>query len=191
MITVREARPDDADALAAAHIEGWRVGYRGLVPDEYLDAPRFAEQRLDTWRAWTWGDNLPGSQVFVAERAGRVVGFGFCGPARVDPTCDQISAPTGGGVSTTLGEVYAFYVHPDAWGSGAAPALMARCHEYLHDNGYERAVLWVLRDNPRARAFYEKSGWLTTGAESQFAGPQSAGGPLPWSLTEVEYAHQW
>ncbi len=190
MIRVREARPDDADALAAAHIEGWRVGYRGVVPDDYLDDPAFAASRLARWQAWTWGDDLPGAQVFVAELGERVVGFGFCGPARVNPTCDQISSPTGGATSTELGEVYAFYLHPDAWGSGAAPALMARCHEYLRDNGFERAVLWVLRDNPRARAFYEKSGWSATGRESQFTGPQTAGGPLPWALTEVEYARQ-
>ncbi len=55
MISIRVAHPDDADALAAAHIEGWRVGYRGLLPDEFLDAPDFAAQRLERWRLWTLG----------------------------------------------------------------------------------------------------------------------------------------
>ena len=40
---------------------------------------------------------------------------------------------------------------------------MSRCEEFLRDEGFTSAVLWVLRDNPRARAFYEKAGWHFTG----------------------------
>ena len=29
--------------------------------------------------------------------------------------------------------------------------------------GYERATLWVLKTNLRARGFYEKAGWTTDG----------------------------
>jgi hypothetical protein len=41
----------------------------------------------------------------------------------------------------------------------------------------------VLRDNPRARAFYEKVGWIFTGQESTFAPTPSPEQPLP----EVQY----
>lgn len=185
-IEVREARPDDADAIAAAHVEGWRVGYRDLLPDEFLDAPEFAQQRIDRWRMWTWAEGLPGSQMYVPVLNGRVVGFGHCGAERVDPTCDQ--SGTGTATATVLGrgEVYGFYLHPDAWGSGAASALMARCHEYLSDAGYAEAILWVLRDNPRARRFYENAGWSPTGREMLFEGPQTAA-PLVEPLPEIEY----
>jgi hypothetical protein len=27
-------------AVAAVHVRSWQVGYRGLVPDNYLDEPR-------------------------------------------------------------------------------------------------------------------------------------------------------
>ena len=43
---------------------------------------------------------------------------------------------------------------------------MSSCEEFLRDEGFASAVLWVLRDNPRARAFYEKAGWHATGEES-------------------------
>lgn len=185
MITVRVAHPDDAEALAAAHIEGWRVGYRGLMPDEFLDAPEFAAQRLDRWRMWTWRDWAPGSELFVGVDNGRAVGFGHVGAARTQPQCDQAS-PSGTAFSTTTGEVYAFYVHPDAWGSGAAAAIMQRCRQFLQEHGFVDAVLWVLRDNPRARAFYEKTGWTGTGRSTDFAGPSTAAA-LPSPITEVEY----
>jgi len=54
VIEVRDADIDDADAIATAHIDGWRVGYRDVVPDEYLDADEFAASRRDRWRSWTW-----------------------------------------------------------------------------------------------------------------------------------------
>lgn len=191
-IRIREGRPDDADACAAAHIEGWRTGYRGLLPDEFLDSPEFATQRIDRWRTWSWADGLVDAQVFVAEIRNRVVGFGMCGQERAKPVCDQTSAGLPGepiaasAADSARGEVYAFYLHPDAWGSGAAAALMARCHEYLCDMGYTAAVLWVLRDNPRARHFYENAGWSATGNEMMFDGPQTAAN-LPNPLPEIEY----
>jgi GNAT superfamily N-acetyltransferase len=186
MIEVREGTTEDADECAAAHIEGWRTGYRNLLPDAFLDAPEFATQRIERWRAWTWADGLEGAALFVAERHGRVVGFVTCGPERVDPVCDQLGRTDAVAVTNGRGEVYAFYLHPDAWGSGAAAALMARCRQYLADNGFAHAVLWVLRDNPRARRFYERSGWSATGRETMFEGPQTAA-KLTEPLPEVEY----
>lgn len=127
------------------------------------------------WTAWRWIET-PAAQVFVPVIEERVVGFGFVGPERGD----------GPGSNTRRGEVYAFYVHPTAWGSGAAAATMSRCTEFLRDHGFDEAVLWVLRDNPRARRFYEKVGWSTTGEETAWDGPQTAG-KLPEPVVEVRY----
>jgi GNAT superfamily N-acetyltransferase len=185
VIEVRFARVDDAEAIASAHIDGWRVGYRGVVPDEYLDADEFAASRRQRWRDWV--PALRDDQVFVVARQGRVVGFGHVGPERVEPVCDHSgsneSAET---VASGRGEVYALYLHSTAWGSGGAGALISRCEEFLRDRGYDSAVLWVLRDNPRARAFYEKSGWKLTSNESTFS-PNGLAGP---ALAEVQYVTQ-
>ena len=186
MIQVREATPADADAIAAAHIEGWRAGYRHLLPDDYLDAPEFARQRIDRWRAWTWKEGLAGSQVYAAVLHGHVVGFGHCGAERMVPLCDQSGSEEGGGLQQDRGEVYGFYLHPTAWGSGAAAALMDRCHRHLHVAGFRQATLWVLRDNPRARGFYERAGWRVTGREMVFQVRGSATTPAI-ELPEVEY----
>lgn len=186
MIIVRSAVPADADAIAAAHIEGWRVGYRALLPDDYLDAPLFAAQRIERWRAWTWADGLVGSQMFVPEIDGQVVGFAHCGAERMQPVCDQSGTSDEAALRRDRGEVYGFYLHPSAWGSGAATPLMAMCVDHLTGAGFAQAVLWVLRDNPRARAFYEKAGWSPTGREMMFTGPQSVQ-TTAIELPEVEY----
>jgi GNAT superfamily N-acetyltransferase len=184
VIEVREAGIDDADAIATAHIDGWRAGYRGVVPDEYLDAEEFATSRRDRWRAWTW-QSIADSRLFVVAQHERVIGFGHAGPEGAEPHAFG-EAPVSVPVSiapTGRGEIYGFYLHPSAWGSGGAGALMSRCEEFLRDEGYPSAMLWVLRDNPRARAFYEKVGWHDTGAESTFSPSDPPGSALP----RVEY----
>ncbi|MGB8859019.1 MAG: GNAT family N-acetyltransferase [Ilumatobacteraceae bacterium] len=189
MIEVREARPADADACAAAHIQAWRAGYRHLLPDEFLDAPEFASQRLDRWRAWTWSEGVTSPGLFVAEVDDRVIGFGMCGAERAEPVCDQLTAASGTAALAGRGEVYAFYLHPDAWGSGAAAPLIERCQHHLRSAGFHEAVLWVLRDNPRALRFYERSGWMATGRAAMFEGPRTAP-KLSEPLPEIEYLRQ-
>jgi hypothetical protein len=43
-VELRIARPADALAVAKVHVRSWRVGYRDLLPHDYLDALRPEEQ---------------------------------------------------------------------------------------------------------------------------------------------------
>jgi GNAT superfamily N-acetyltransferase len=77
----------------------------------------------------------------------------------------------------TFGEIYAFYVHPDAWGTGVADDLMAAALDALDADGWESALLWLLAENPRARRFYERHGWSFDGEEQIL--------PLPGEPREI------
>jgi GNAT superfamily N-acetyltransferase len=57
----------------------------------------------------------------------------------------------------------ALYVRPAAWGTGVAARLHDRAVEALREAGVERARLWVLEENRRARRFYERRGWVLDG----------------------------
>jgi GNAT superfamily N-acetyltransferase len=57
----------------------------------------------------------------------------------------------------------AIYVRPAAWGSGVAGALHDAAVAELRARGVERARLWVLERNERARRFYEGRGWQPDG----------------------------
>jgi GNAT superfamily N-acetyltransferase len=174
-IVIRTAERHDIPDLIRVHVDAWRVAYRGVIDDGYLQSSLIEEQRTAMWNAWTWPDG-PGQHLFVGEVDGRVLGFGLVGPERVEPE----------GTVSGLGEVYSFYLHPDSWGSGLATPLMEQCHDFLHAGGFSHAVLWVLRDNPRARRFYEKMGWSATGKEASFTGPQT-GAALPYAVAELQY----
>lgn len=92
----------------------------------------------------------------------RVVAFANCGPERVEMADGTVA------LSADRGEVYGFYAHPDAWGSGVAAALMAVSEDHLRQIGFINAVLWVLRDNPRAHAFYRKANWQPSDVTGRF-----------------------
>jgi len=175
VIEIRPARSTDVDGMCTAHIEAWRVAYRGVFPDAYLDSPEFESARREGWARQQWRDD-PTSTMFAAALDGNVVGFGHVGPER-----SEITASTGDG------ELYSFYLHPLAWGTGVAQALLERCHDQLIAGGFERAVLWALRDNPRARRFYEKSGWHFTGVETMWDGPTMPGLPPCEPVADVKY----
>ncbi|MEY2434428.1 MAG: hypothetical protein QOC92_4153 [Acidimicrobiaceae bacterium] len=104
-------------------------------------------------RARQWRDQLAHAEktTWVAVQAARFVGFASVGPSR--------DADTGAGV----GELYAIYVTPAAWGKSVGHALHEPVLTKL-ESDYTEAVLWVLDGNARARGFYERHGWLADGA---------------------------
>lgn len=166
---IRAMTADDCDAVAAVRIGGWRWAYAGLMPQAYLHAMSVEEdaarQRARLAR--------PDSRVVnvVAERAGAVVGWGCFGPCR-----DQ-DVPDG------AGELYALYVAPEHVSTGVGRAVTRTLLERAADEGFPTLVLWVLKDNNRARRFYEKAGFAPDGAEEPF---DVDGTPVP----EVRYARR-
>lgn len=151
-IVVRPALPADAAVVATVHVAAWQGAYRGHMPDEYLDAMDVARWTERWTRLLTSPEH---ADPQVAEVEGEVRGFVVVGPLRDEAA----EAPAG------LGELYAINVHPDAWGTGVGPSLLAAGEAELRRLGYDRAVLWVLPANARARRFYERSGWTDDGAE--------------------------
>lgn len=136
--------------MAALHVAAWRAAYRGIIPDDFLAALDVGD--YEARHRARLGD--AGQEFLVAEDAGSVHGFAILGRSR------------DAGVSAD-GELFAIYVDPGAWGRGHGAALMRESMARLRALGFERSRLWVLRDNQRARRFYEKHGWQPDGAEKE------------------------
>jgi len=145
------------------------------MPDAYLaglDEARFSrgwESALDD--SSTEDDsNLDGITLIGINDEGVVDGFVSIGDAR-----DEDSMATG--------ELRALNLHPEAFGSGLASLLHGAGLAALAAAGHRAALLWVARDNPRARHFYEREGWRADGGtkDDVFGGG---------TVAEVRYVRQ-
>jgi ribosomal protein S18 acetylase RimI-like enzyme len=150
-VEVRAGDPHDAESVARIHVETWQRAYAHVFPQAGLD--RLAaglDGRIQFWRETIESDE--NVRVLVACQEARIIGFASGGPSR-----DEGADPT------REGELYAIYVLPEAWGTGAGRALNTCLLALLRADGFEEAVLWVLDDNPRARRFYELASWRLDG----------------------------
>ncbi|MFE0206005.1 GNAT family N-acetyltransferase [Streptomyces sp. NPDC058985] len=145
----------DCDRVALIRVRGWQTAYRGLVPQVYLDGMDAAG---DAERRRVLFAGAPAGVVnLVAENdRGEVVGWACHGPYR------DGERPTGDA------ELYALYVDPERLGAGIGQALIRESVRRCAAAGHPRMLLWVLKDNARARRFYERAGFGPDGAEEPF-----------------------
>lgn len=153
-----EIRPlretDDRLAVSRIYEESWKSAYRGLIPQAYLDAIPIGR--------WAANRDQEGRQSLILEEEGRLIGVACVGPSRWPDYPD-------------FGEIVSLYLLPAYTGRGYGKALLAAAVEALADRGYRDALLWVLEENRRARAFYERQGFRFSG---EFMEDEIGGKPL-------------
>jgi GNAT superfamily N-acetyltransferase len=149
--TIRLATPEDAQGITRVHVRSWQSSYRGLLAQDFLDNIDTPE-RLAIWRKTLPQPELFGVYVAVAPGSGELVGFCAGGKTR-------------DGASQYPGELYAIYLLDEVKGQGVGRALFQACRQWLRERGLMPMVLWVLKDNTRARSFYERMGGKLAGEQ--------------------------
>jgi GNAT superfamily N-acetyltransferase len=167
-VAVRQARPDDARAIAEVSVASRRWSYRDLLAEADLEALSVEEATAVFARGVA--EVSSGSAVFIAELAGRVVGYAYVLPS---PESD---------VPARTSELDSLYVTEDVAGTGVARALMDAAVDHACAAGHGILTLWVRRENGRARRFYEKQGLQPDGGER--SGRHAV---LPIEIHEIRY----
>lgn len=144
---LRPADPADAMEVARVHVRSWQVGYRGLLPDTYLNSLS-PEERAARYDFATLDPLKP--RTLVAVEGGIILGFATTSPVR-DRDLDG------------YGELCALYVDPPHWGRGIGAALISNARTRLREMGFQKAALWALAGNVRAERFYRSDGWAEDG----------------------------
>jgi RimJ/RimL family protein N-acetyltransferase len=150
MIVVREARPEDAEAMGRIHVDAWRWAYAGVMSADFL-TQLDVEHSGQEWAEHLRAEMAEGQQTLVAELDGEVVAMCTVGPYRARKRRDPYV------------ELWMLNAHPTATGTGAATTLHAEAVSRLAATGRRTAALWVVEENPRARRFYEREGWRPDG----------------------------
>ena len=95
-----------------------------------------------------------------------------------DPEVDCFIVTDGGrpaGFAATHGpQLLHFGTAVHTWGTGLAAAAHDEILDHLRDGGHAHLWLRVFADNPRARRFYERRGWRSTGQEQRSTFPPHA-----------------
>jgi ribosomal protein S18 acetylase RimI-like enzyme len=139
-ITIREAVPADAPAIAKVNIESWRSTYRGKIADSFLDEMKFEnyEKKWNNILSHT-NENI----CFVAVNDyGDIVGYSVAGK--------YIE-----GKFPFEAELHAIYLLKEYQGRGIGKRLFLRAVETWSQKGSGSLVLFVLSTNASSIQFYE------------------------------------
>ncbi|MEQ4519862.1 GNAT family N-acetyltransferase [Pseudarthrobacter sp. B907] len=140
--TLRHATADDADALVRMHTLAHEQCYASQLPAAFFAARRAnILDRIERRRPHL---DSTEPRIIAVDAGGDIIGFADAGPGRdADRPRDL--------------ELYSLYTLTPAYGTGLGAALLTAAL------GDSPAYLWVLEDNPRARGFYAKHGFVPDG----------------------------
>lgn len=145
-VSVRPARPEDAERVARVQLSTWRTAY-DFLPEDALDVP--LEQAAALWLRAIELPPTPAHRVLVAMEAEELVGFAASGPAEED----DVEAV----------EVATLLVEP-RWGRrGHGSRLLAATVDHWREDGASTAVTWVWERDAASRSFLTSAGWETDG----------------------------
>ncbi|HVN84585.1 MAG TPA: GNAT family N-acetyltransferase [Candidatus Binatia bacterium] len=148
-ILIRRAEPRDAAALG-------RYGAALVRAHHAFDAQRFLTPgpRIEDGYAHFLGTQLRGPDVvvFVAERAGTVVGYVYAG---VEPQSWKE-------LRDAAGFIHDVVVDPGARGLGIGTGLIEAAAAWLINRGVPRVMLWTAAKNEPAQRLFERLGFRRT-----------------------------
>ncbi len=140
-MTIRDATPFDAQAIAGVHVATWRTTYPSIMPQAHLDALSVGQFAAD------WANRIAEGKtriLIVEDEAGAIAGFSSGGPERTGDT-------------EYPGEIYTLYLLKSLQGRGLGRQMLTAMARRLREDGYPTLMLWTHIRNP-ARAFYEAMG---------------------------------
>lgn len=143
-LSIRQAVPADAQAMAKVHVESWRETYRGLMSDALLDDPAMLDWREKFWTEVLTESRYAKGRSAVALHQGQVIGIAMSRPESIEANSSR--------------HLYVLYVRAEFHGTGAGSLLL---NTVLDKEA--AASLWVADPNPRAQAFYLKHGFECDG----------------------------
>lgn len=147
-IKIRKATTDDVNTISYIHALSWKSAYIDIVPQKYLD-----ELKDDFWAPafMNWISNNKITVQIILENDFPVgcIAYGQSRDKKIPE----------------FGEIISLYILPDCFGKGFGQKLLEATLLDMKNSGYENIYLWVLKENKKARSFYEKNRFYCTDDE--------------------------
>lgn len=155
LVSIRRAKPGDAEGLSKVFDEAWREAYLGIIPGVALE--KMLARRGPRWWRSTVGRGRPLAVLDIGQGIAGYVSYG---------RCRDRSLPADG-------EVDELYLAPEYQGLGFGRRLFKAVRNDLADREMPRVVVWCLADNERGCAFYRRLGGRPIARVDERVGPAS------------------
>ncbi|MBO5632301.1 MAG: N-acetyltransferase [Aeriscardovia sp.] len=143
---IRKVQQGDASNLAYIQTESWKAAFTSILDAETLTKCTNIERATSMY------------QRLLDEKKGN----GYLLTVDGKPHC--IAYWDAARDSELVGKAELICIHslPNNWHKGYGSMMMNRVLKDIKESGYSEVVLWVFRENLRARAFYEANGFALT-----------------------------
>ena len=132
---IRRAFAEDAKGIQSVECQAFQACYSAYLPDAYLKSLPSNQEEIEKIRR-----TLLTHEAWVAEENKRIVGFSWIEPLEKE-----------------VFELVTIYIHPDFQKQGIGTALMEHVCQQKKKEGYQKVVLWTIKDGP-SLGFYHKKG---------------------------------
>ena len=145
---IRYVNKEDSDTIAMIYSKSFQQAFKGIIPDDFLKE-KFAYERLkdrlykelsegNAISCIMYKDDIPVGMLTFAK----------------DDDKERDNSEI---------DIWRIYLLPEYWGQNLGTEFMDWAIEELKTNGYKKVALWVVKENVRARKFYEKVGFSHEG----------------------------
>lgn len=156
-ILIRKVRTSDAEQYIRLKNLVWRDAYKDIFPEEVFDEmDSKVEEKVKKFPLNFYNDNT--KICYVAEVDGNIVGLMY-GTIK---SMYEYFAEKG------YADLVALYIKPEYQRYGIATKLKETFKEWAKENGADKFVIGVLKENKKARNVYEKWGGKLDLHEQQF-----------------------
>lgn len=139
---IRQANKQDISRITEIIVFGKRAAYRPIFENDYVSFNEL--QVVHLYEEYKKNPDRLDSMLLYDD--GIVKGV-----INVQPIGDKII------------EITDFYVEPFFIGQGIGTLLIEYLIQQVRKKGIHKIVLWVIKDNVKARKFYESSGFVNSG----------------------------
>ena len=153
VINIRKVKVDDANTLAFIQTESWKSAFNRILSKEDLD------RYTDVNRAITLYSKLLNENI----------GNGFILTIDENPHCIAYWDKTRNDEMEGYSEIICIHSLCDNWGKGYGTEMMNHILSDIKNSGFNKVMLWVFKENHRARKFYEKHGFVLTEKSKNFS----------------------
>ena len=129
--------------MVSVYTAAWRQGFQHMFGAATFVRDDFASDRAEECRHVLRSEE---TDTFVVETDCSLVGFAAAS------------------ISLARADLEDIWLHPNAWGTGAASRLVSTIEEEARSVGASQLTAWIPEDSPSGRRFFDKLGWRPTGA---------------------------